>query len=35
VTNVVNGVTNEVGTREDLVAVLQNNLLMVDELEVA
>jgi len=35
VTNVVNGNTNEVGTSEDLVAALQNNLLMVNELEVA
>jgi len=30
---VVNGKTNEVGTREDLVAALQNNLLLAEELE--
>jgi hypothetical protein len=35
VTNVVNGNTNEVGTSEDLVAALQNNMLKVAELEVA
>jgi hypothetical protein len=36
VANVVNGnKTNEVGTSEDLVAALQNNLLVVNELEVA
>jgi hypothetical protein len=33
--NVVIGKTNEVGTSEDLVAALQNNLLMVNEFEMA
>jgi len=32
---VVNGNTNQVGTREDLVAALQNNLLKVEELQFA
>jgi hypothetical protein len=31
VADVVNGNTNEVATREDLVAALQNNMLLVEE----
>jgi hypothetical protein len=33
--DVVTGNTNELGTSADLVAALQNNLLVVNELEVA
>lgn len=33
--NTVNGNVSEVGTREDLVAALRNNMLVANELELA
>jgi hypothetical protein len=35
VAKVVNGKTNEVASREDLVAALQNNMLLVEEKSLA